>query len=199
MADFDRVLHFWFGELDRAGTASDAVRRRWWMKDPQFDDEIRTRFCDDYEAIVAGEREDWLDTAPGTLAYVIVLDQFARNMFRDTPRMYAADDRCQRVVLAALARGMDAELPLAMRSFLYMPLMHAEDIACQERCVELFERIQQASDPALRSMARGQAKYAISHRDIVARFGRFPHRNEILGRESSAEELAFLEQPGSTF
>ena len=174
----DEILEFWFADPGR-----------WWKKDPAFDAEIRSRFSDLHESIERGEREDWRETPRGALAYVIVLDQFSRNMFRGTSRMFASDAQALAAAHAAIERGYDQALAPAERTFLYMPLMHSEDLADQERCVALFQSVA-APDPV---------RYAEQHRDIIRRFGRFPHRNEILGRASTPDELEFLTQPGSSF
>jgi len=195
----EEVLAFWFGELDAKGRADQAHAIRWWKKDEAFDREIRERFGALHEAILRGEHEDWLASPRGRLAYVIVLDQFSRNMFRGTPRMFAADARALEVAEEGIARGDDRALAFAERQFLYMPLEHAEDLAAQERCVELFRAWREELPTELRDGLTEALDYAIAHRDIIARFGRFPHRNAILGRESTAEELEFLEQPGSSF
>lgn len=176
-ARIDEVLRFWFADPDR-----------WWVKDPAFDAEIRDRFGALHAAIERGEHEAWLDTPRGALAYVIVLDQFSRNIFRGTPGMFAADARALAATNAAIARGHDAALSPQERGFLYMPLMHSEALADQDRSVALFG-----------ALGTGQLDYAERHRDIVRRFGRFPHRNAILGRASTPEELEFLTQPGSSF
>jgi uncharacterized protein (DUF924 family) len=172
------VLDFWFADP-----------ARWWKKDPAFDGEIRSRFSELHESIERGEHEEWRDTPRGALAYVIVLDQFSRNMFRGTARMFASDAQALAAARAAIERSDDQALASAERSFLYMPLMHSEDLADQERCVALFQSF----------AAPGQLRYAEQHRDIIRRFGRFPHRNELLGRASTPEELEFLTQPGSSF
>jgi uncharacterized protein (DUF924 family) len=171
------VLTFWFADPDR-----------WWKKDPAFDAEIRDRFLPLHDGIERDERDDWLETPRGALAYVIVLDQFSRNMFRGSARMFESDARALAAARAALDRGMDGSLSRDERMFLCMPFMHSEDIVDQDRSVALFA-----------SMPQGQSRFAEMHRDIVRRFGRFPHRNALLGRPSTAEELEFLKQPGSSF
>lgn len=171
------VLAFWFADP-----------QRWWKKDAAFDAEIRDRFSKLHDAVERDECEDWLDTPRGTLAYVVVLDQFSRNMFRGSARMYEGDARALAVARRAIDRGIDGSLSRDERMFLYMPFMHSEDVADQERCVALF-------GAGLQEMLR----YAEAHRDIIRRFGRFPHRNALLGRQSTAEELEFLKQPGSSF
>lgn len=174
----DEVLAFWFADPTR-----------WWKKDPAFDAEVQGRFLALHDAIMRGEREDWLATPRGALAYVVVLDQFSRNMFRGTGRMFASDARALAAARRALARGDDRALAADERIFLYMPFMHSEDIADQDRCVALFTA----------SPSEEQLRYAEMHRDIIRRFGRFPHRNALLGRASTPEEEEFLKQPGSSF
>jgi uncharacterized protein (DUF924 family) len=185
--DFEEVLGFWFGKLDEQGRVDAAHVSRWWRKDPAFDAEIRTRFGALHEAVLGGEREHWLTTPRGRLAFVIVLDQFSRNMYRDSARAFAGDGRAVEVVLDGLAAGADQQLRAQERPFFYMPLMHSERLEFQDRCIALFE-----NDADF-------VKYAGRHRDIIRRFGRFPHRNAVLGRPCTDEELAFLEQPGSSF
>jgi uncharacterized protein (DUF924 family) len=193
---WDDILAFWFGELDAAGKADADHSARWWRKDPTFDETIRARFEGEHRAIDAGEREDWLADPRGRVAYVVALDQFSRNMFRGTPAMFASDARALAAAKSGVAAGEDAQLPHAMRYFLYMPYMHSEALEDQEACVELFRRL----DPVKDGAEKGQAeRYAEQHRDIVARFGRFPHRNAILGRASTPAEAEFLTQPGSSF
>ena len=199
MARIEDILQYWLGDLDQDGLAAPERQKMWFQKSEATDRDIRTRFEPDYEAIVGGEREDWLETPRGTLAYVIVLDQLARNMFRETAKMYAADDLALSAVGRALERGWDEELLAQERTFLYMPLMHSESLPDQERCCTCFGRLAEEGSENARRRARGNLDYARRHRDIVAQFGRFPHRNEILGRETTAEEAQFLTQPGSSF
>lgn len=199
MDSIARILDFWFGELDGDGMADADTARRWWKKDPDFDAEIRERFDPEYQAIAAGEREEWLDTPRGTLAYLIVIDQLARNMFRGTPDMYAADDRALAAVEHALERGLDRQLPTHHRVFLYLPLMHAESLEHQRRCVSELEKLAAEQRGSARERIEGNLDFARRHLEVVERFGRFPHRNEILGRDSTAEELEYLSQPGAGF
>ena len=201
MADsrIDDVLGFWFGSLDADGCADSEHSARWWKKDTAVDEEISRRFGDLHRAIRAGELDDWLAEPRGRLAQVIVLDQFSRNMFRGKPASFASDERALEIALEGLDRGDDRGLPRDQRFFLYMPLMHSEKLAMQDRMVALFEALLAEAPPALREKTAGFVKYAGMHRDIIRRFGRFPHRNAILDRTSSPEEVAFLEQPGSSF
>ena len=176
--DIDDVLDFWFADP-----------ARWWRKDPAFDAEIRQRFEALHTAIERGDHEAWRQTPRGALAYVLVLDQFSRNMFRDTAKSFASDAQALAAAKDAIDRGFDAQLTPAERTWFYLPLMHSEALADQERCVALFQTID----------APENLDFAKKHRDIIVRFGRFPHRNAILGRPSTPEELEFLTQPGSSF
>jgi len=171
----DEVLSFW----------REAGADRWFEKDEAFDGAIRARFLATYEAAARGELAGWEASAEGTLALVIVLDQFPRNMFRGSPRIFAADEHARRAANLAIKRGYDLDVPPDMRGFLFLPFMHSEDLADQNRCVELYRA---ANDEHL--------KYAIEHRDIIRRFGRFPHRNAVLGRTSTPDEQAFLDGGG---
>jgi uncharacterized protein (DUF924 family) len=197
--DVTTILDFWFGQLDGDGLADEAHKQRWWRKDPAFDGAIRDRFAADHAACVAGARGDWLTSPRRRLAFVIVLDQFSRNMFRDTPPMFAADPLALEVALRGIDRAEDISLRTAERVFLYMPLMHSESPALQARCVALFRAFSRSLTGQARKQVEDNVGYAIRHRDIVDRFGRFPHRNAILGRTSTPEELSFLKEPGSSF
>jgi uncharacterized protein (DUF924 family) len=191
--EYESVLDFWFGRVDEHGMADSAHSSRWYKKDPAFDVEIRSRFGALHGAVAAGSRDAWLATPRGRLAAVIVLDQFSRNMFRGDARAFAFDVRALEMALEGIDRGDDRALHLGERSFLYMPLMHSENLATQDRSVALFA--------ALHDELPGdrQREYAERHRDIVRRFGRFPHRNATLGRTSTAEEIEFLKGEGSSF
>ena len=188
------VLAFWFGEGWPEVPATDEHRKRWWKKSKAFDEEIRRRFGETHEKACAGELDAWGETPLGYLALVIVLDQFSRNLHRDDPRAWANDPIAQRYARAAVDSGAHNDLPPRGRLFLYMPLMHAEDRELQALSCELFEALGK-EHPDL----AGNHKYAVQHRDIVDRFGRFPHRNEPLGRDSTDDEVEFLKQPGSSF
>ncbi len=192
------VLSFWFGPADPAHPHGQS-RAEWWKKDPAFDQQIRERFGAAVQDASEGGLDGWAQTPRGALAQIILLDQFSRNLFRGDPRTWAQDGRCQALSVAALDRGDDQELPHLQRLFLYMPLMHAEDAELQERCVALFEALPKDAPGELKQTLSGNLRFAEIHRDIVVRFGRFPHRNAILGRESTPEEIAFLQEPNSSF
>jgi len=193
------ILDFWFGELNEHGCSSPEHRKRWWTKSDAFDEAIQSHFLDDYEAIVVGEREAWRSTARGALAYIIVLDQFSRNMFRGTPKMFAADELAREVCREGLDAGFDAELSFDERVFFYLPLEHSESTTDHELCMELFERLLESAPQPLEGDAKYYLDFALRHKAIIEHFGRYPHRNEILGRASSDEEAKFLEEPGSSF
>ena len=185
------VLEFWFGAPGEPH--ADKPRKIWFQKNAAFDIEIRTRFAEEVGVARAGARAEWRDSARTCLALVIVLDQFPRNLFRGDVRAFATDAAALEAAKHAIARGYDQALAPLMRTFLYMPFLHSENIDDQETGVELMRSMGDAP------MAAESVKAAVQHRDIIARFGRFPHRNAVLARSSTAEEAAFLEQPGSSF
>jgi uncharacterized protein (DUF924 family) len=196
---YEDVLSFWFGELDALGCADSAHTVRWWKKDPDFDQSIRERFAALHAAVASGERDAWLASPRGRLACIIVLDQFSRNMFRETPACFAHDAQALRIAEGGIEQGMDRLVGFDGRGFCYMPLMHTEQLEAQERCVQLFDEFLGQVSPDLRPRVEFSLKFAEMHRDIVKRFGRFPHRNRLLGRDSTPEEVEFLSQPGSAF
>ena len=184
------VLDFWFGREGDEGYGE--FCEAWFRKDAAFDEEIRDRFLGLHEEAASGAHDDWREDARGAVALVIVLDQFPRNMFRDDPRTYATDEKARETARYAVERALDRELRPLERWFLYLPFMHSESIEDQRLSLDLF-----------RSLGRvGEADpvpYAEGHKEIVERFGRFPHRNATLGRETTAEEAEFLRGPGSSF
>jgi len=197
--DPERLLAFWFG--DDLSTA-DAVAGRsatWFRADPDFDRAIRERFGDWPDRALAGELDHWLKSARGTLALVLVLDQLPRNLHRGTPRAFAYDARALEVAEDALRRGVDDVLHPVEAAFVYMPLEHAEDRALQDRCVELFTQLAASCPIEFADQLAEYRNYAERHRDVVKRFGRFPHRNAILGREPTPEEEAWLAEGGERF
>ncbi len=195
----EEVLAWWLGEVDEDGLAPREAAARWWKKDPAFDRRVVERFQRLHAAIAGGEHEDWQDRPRSRLAYIIVLDQLSRNIYRDTSRMFASDEQALAATLAGLDREIDRRLQGDGRCFFYLPLMHSEQLEHQDRCIAHFSAYREQLDGALRHRVGDNLAFAKKHREIVARFGRFPHRNRILGRRSTAEELAFLELPGSSF
>jgi len=195
MSSLESVVMFWFGNADGA-TPPEEVRKRWWKKSDAFDAEITQSFAALHTAIMAGQHDDWLETPRGCIARVIVLDQFSRNMFRGDPRSFASDALALATTDRIVEGGMLEQLGAHEQMFALMPLMHSEDRARQEQSVKAFE------DLAARTPGQGfegNVDFAYRHKRIVDRFGRYPHRNEVLGRASTPEELEFLKEPGSSF
>jgi uncharacterized protein (DUF924 family) len=188
----DQVLEFWFGTPQQADT--EPMRALWFAKDPAFDREIAERFGPLIERALRDELPDWAWEPGPALARVLLLDQFTRNAFRDTPRAFAGDALALRAARSMIEQGQDQQLRPLQRSFVYLPFEHAEGLAEQDEALRLFGALAEAA-PGL----AGNLEWAEKHRAIIARFGRFPHRNAILGRPSTPEELAFLQQPGSRF
>jgi uncharacterized protein (DUF924 family) len=179
------LIDFWFGP--EGDPERETHRQIWFRSTPEHDTTLRHRFLADYESAAAGELTAWEEAPESALALVLLLDQIPRNIFRDTPRAYATDAAARAAAERALAKGFDALLPSAWRKFLYMPLHHSESLADQQRSLQLFEALPD------RTGREGTRRYAMRYIDVIARFGRFPHRNAILGRPSTAEEIAFLE------
>lgn len=177
---YQSILSFWFEELTPA---------QWWQKSRVLDDDIRRRFGDLHRLACLGELFEWRTHAQGRLAEIIVLDQFSRNMYRDQPEAFAADGMALVLAQEAITAGAERGLTREQRVFLYMPMMHSESLKVHDVALALFEK----------NGAADNLTFEQRHRDIVVRFGRYPHRNAILGRESTAEERAFLQQPGSGF
>ncbi|WOG29948.1 DUF924 family protein [Endozoicomonas sp. 8E] len=195
MKSFQEVLGFWF-EGEPLGNLQ---MSRWWKKSEAQDQQIRNQFADLPEAIESGECDEWLESAEGRLAAIIVLDQFPRNMFRGDPRSFQYDHTALTISRAGVELGQLDQLTELQQAFFVMPFMHSESLEDQERCVRLFESILGGAGDGYQQYLAGSLDFAVKHRDIVARFGRFPHRNSLLGRESTDEELSFLQQPGSSF
>lgn len=184
------VLDFWFA----VGTPkADQPRKAWWTHDDALDADICNRFGALHAQALRHELEDWRAEPETALALVILLDQFSRNLGRGTPAAFAADPCARYVAKAAIAKGFDKRLPPIRRQFFYLPLMHSEELPDQDQCVALFEGLTGLPDQA------NSLKSALSHREIIARFGRFPHRNAVLGRATTPDEAAFLKEPNSSF
>lgn len=186
------VLDFWFLPLNDPGHLR--PRPEWFRKDVEFDRSIREQFLALIEQALAGELLAWHAHAQGALACLILLDQFPRNIWRDTARAFAGDPQALTLALDMIDKGMDRGLTSSERLFVYLPLMHAEDLALQQQCVDLFRELAEHYPEQQEALA-----YAIRHYDIIARFGRFPHRNQQLARTSTPEEAQFLTEPNSSF
>ena len=191
-AQAQAVLDFWFLPPDNPGYGQS--RAEWFRKDEAFDARIAERFGALIDDALAGGLRAWEATPHGALARLIVLDQLTRNVHRGTPRAFAGDAQALALAQSLTEQGLDQQLPPMLRAFAYLPFEHAEDLAMQARAVELFQLLSQAQ-PGFESML----DYAQRHQEVIARFGRFPHRNAILGRASTPQEVEFLRQPGSSF
>ena len=177
---YQEILKFWFEEIDRS---------LWWLKNDDFDQLINERFSEIHARAISCELFEWRKTAEGRLAEIIVLDQFSRNMFRDTPLSFANDSLALILSQEAISVGADKELSSIQRSFIYMPFMHSESLRIHEVAIDLYKT----------NGIQSNLEFEIKHKEIIERFGRYPHRNRILGRASTAEEIEFLNQPGSGF
>ncbi len=186
------VLDFWFLPPDNPDYGQ--ARVEWFRKDDGFDAQIRARFGALIDVAIEGGLRAWDATPHGALARLIVLDQLTRNVYRGTPRAFAGDAQALALAVALTQAAQDQLLPPMLRAFAYLPFEHAEDLAMQARAVELFQLLSQAQ-PGF----DGMLDYAERHQEVIARFGRFPHRNAILGRASTPQEVEFLRQPGSSF
>jgi uncharacterized protein (DUF924 family) len=178
--NYSDVFSFWFEEIDQA---------KWWIKDDEFDRQLEGKFLTLHQQANRCELLQWRNTSKGSLAEIIVLDQFSRNIFRDTPQAFSSDALALALAQEAISQGKDQELTPEQRSFLYMPYMHSESLKIHDIAVELYKK----------NGIQNNLEFEIKHRDIIAKFGRYPHRNAILGRESTPEEIEFLKQPGSGF
>jgi uncharacterized protein (DUF924 family) len=176
--DYNVVIDFWFNN-----------KQKWFVKEPEFDTLIKERFLTVYNQAINRELENWKNKAESLLSLVLVLDQFPRNMFRDTPQAFSGDEISLFLAKEAIEKGFDLKLNSDQRRFLYMPLMHSELLLDQELSVELYSKMKNINT----------LNYATAHHDIIVRFGRFPHRNKILGRISTLQELEFLRTPNSSF
>lgn len=196
----DSVLDFWFGQRPLDAEALKEASRRWFASDPEGDRALADRFAALHAAALRGELDAWAETATGRLALILVLDQFSRNLYRGRSQAFAADPKALALTLDGLERGLDAELGAIERAFFYMPLQHAESTEIQALSVRQFEALA-AEDTAehLRATLAGYAEFAHQHAEIVANFGRFPHRNAAMGRESTDAEQAFLAAGATRF
>mgnify|MGYP001794353035 FL=1 len=191
MSQANEILDFWFGSRDEPDYGK--PKKAWFAKEPEFDEEIRKRFLTDYEKAAAGNLDEWKDSPDNCLALVLLLDQFPRNIFREDPQAFATDWEALSTAHQAIAQGFDRKLLNVQRWFVYLPFVHSENIEHQRQAVKLFQKLRGDRDSA------SAIENAIRHRSVIERFGRFPHRNIILGRPSNPEEKEFLKQPGARF
>lgn len=198
------ILDYWFGDLsdDKPIDKKSSAYRRWFSGGRQVDEEIRVNFEADLKKAAAGGYTEWEEAPRGRLALIILFDQMTRNMYRGTPQMFAFDPLALSLTLRSLKDGMDQSLSLIERQFMYMPLMHSEDLKNQELSLQKFTQLVEDSrekSPHSTLYYDNSRDYAQRHWTIIVQFGRFPHRNKILGRPSTAQEQEFLQTPGSSF
>jgi len=193
MSRSDEILFFWFGEPRDDKAYYDEWHSRWFTPHPSFDQEVRDRFTNDYQKAAARQLGEWRTEPRSGLAVVLLLDQFPRNMFRGKFQAFATDAVAREVANHLIQAGVDRQLLPVERAFVYMPFMHSEALADQHSSVALFQQLAKEREYLT------FATFAIKHREVVERFGRFPHRNAVLGRVCTAEEAEFLTQPGSSF
>jgi len=200
----DLILEFWFNGLDDSGVIDKnfPAVRKWFAKDARIDSEIREKFESHLLKANRGEYQDWESSARGRLALIVLFDQFSRNMHRDSPKMFSSDSLALDLTLRSIKDKMDGQMQLIERLFLYMPLMHSEEIKMQRLSLECFENLVYASkekSPCNTSYYEYSLDFAKRHQAIIGQFGRFPHRNAVLNRLSTPEELEFLTKSGSKF
>lgn len=189
--EYQKVLDFWFGKSDEANYGK--PRQSWFVKNDEFDLKIESQFQTLYKQAAANELNDWQRQPSSCLALIIILDQFPRNMFRNSPKAFATDNQAKAFAQYAIAHQFDTQLIPVQRCFMYLPFEHSENLADQETSVKLFDILKAYPD------SKSTVDYAFRHWEIIQRFGRFPHRNQILGRTNTPEETEFLKQPGSGF
>ena len=197
--DANTILDYWFGVDADDATVAGSKGDLWWKSDPAVDEELRTRFADLVEAAGRNELDGWATDPAGLLALIILSDQLPRNIYRNTARAFFFDPIARAHCRDGITRGVDAGLRPIQRVFHYLPLEHSESLQDQQDSVRLFSSLAREAAADTRDLFAGYLRFAERHREIIDRFGRFPHRNRILGRESTAEEIAFLQTPGSSF
>jgi len=195
----ETILEFWFGSNPDDATVGKESSDLWWTKNKATDDEIRRRFENYVNLAVSEQLKDWLTTPRGRLALIILCDQFPRNIYRDTAQAFSCDEKALTWCIEGLELKIDRELRPIERLFFYLPLEHAEYIEHQDLSVKCLGELVSKANPEQKALFEGYLDFAVRHRQIIERFGRFPHRNKILGRESTPEEIAFLKEPRSSF
>ena len=191
MMQHKEILDFWFGKPEDSGYGK--PRKFWFIKDEELDQIIKSRFTEIHQQAAMGNLDSWREQPLSCLALIIVLDQFSRNMFRGLPQAFATDAQALNYSQYAIAKIFDSQLLPVQRWFIYLPFEHSEDLADQEKSVQLCTTLTDEDD------SQSYIDYAYKHFEVIKKFGRFPHRNKILGRENTPEEIEFLKQPGSSF
>lgn len=195
----DKILSYWFAGIEDDAECAATQAALWWQKSEQTDCDIAARFGETLEIAIQGGLDDWRDEPRSYVALIILLDQFSRNIYRGTRRSFAQDPQALALCREGLQAGTDRALRPIERVFFYLPLEHAESLDAQQQCVDLYTQLAEEVEEAHRETFPGYVDYARQHQVLIERFGRFPHRNAVLGRESTAEELEYLQQPGAGF
>lgn len=187
------ILNYWFGPLNKNGVCVEPRNALWFKASAETDAHCTQTFNEPLNRAIKGELNAWTTTDEGLVALIVLLDQFSRNIHRGNAKAFAGDSLALHHSMQAIKTGRDTRLPAIHRLFIYLPLEHSEDLATQEHCVMLFEKLANDTNDELFS---GFVRYAVAHRDVIAKFGRFPHRNEILGRPSTPQELEHMQTHG---
>ncbi|MDA0323833.1 MAG: DUF924 domain-containing protein [Verrucomicrobia bacterium] len=195
----DKILSYWFGELADDAECAAQMAALWWQKGEKTDCDIAARFGESLEIAMQGGLDDWSRDPRSLVALIILLDQFSRNIYRGTRRAFEQDTQAFELCRIGVDAGTDMDLRPIERVFFYLPLEHAESIEAQQQCVALYEQLRDDVEDAHRATFEGYVDYANKHREVIEKFGRFPHRNAILGRDSTPQELEYLAQPGAGF
>ena len=190
------IIDFWFGDMDHYGIPPEATRKRWFEKSAAFDEELKKKYGHLVEQASQGLLDGWANQPEGALAVVLLLDQFRRNIFRNTPEAFRLDPSALAIARTAIDQHYDQALLPIQRVFMYLPFEHSEDPKVQQRSIELFDALYRSVPAEQKELFKDFYKYAKAHQDVIEKFGRFPHRNAILGRESTPEELQYLADGG---
>ena len=197
--EFQAVIDFWFGSEACLGKIIESKSSLWWGKSVDSDSEIKQRFESLLLRFSKDELNHWKQSKHGWLALIVLSDQFSRNIYRDSARAFAFDEKALALCLEGIAKGIDTRLNPLQRVFFYLPLEHAESMPMQERSVSLQKQLLESVDASLKGAFQGFYNYALAHRQVIEKFGRYPHRNALLDRQSTEEELRYLAQPGAGF
>lgn len=197
--DYQGILDFWFGRSESLAVILDKQASLWWGKDPHVDREIRERFVDRLDSLIDGKLNEWRSLPESYLAMIILADQFSRNIYRDSASAFAQDELALSLTLDGIENGIDLKLNVVQRVFFYLPFEHSESMAIQDRSVELQKQVLDDAPDNLQDQFQGFYNYALLHREVIEKYGRYPHRNNLLGRECTPEEIDYLNQPGSGF
>ncbi len=197
----EKIILFWFGKLDKSGIPSKEKQIMWWSKDHKLDEFIKENYEKYVNLAVLGELGEWKEDPLGMLAFIIVLDQFSRNIYRDTLKAFTQDELALESAKEGIEKGFDKKLLPIERIFFYLPFMHSENLEDQQECIRIYRELADecSSNPDIYSIINNSYEFAIKHFDIIKKYGRYPHRNSIMGRKSTAQEIEFLKQEGSSF